>query len=125
MIKKYKYISVFSGLIISSGFAALSGCAHDDRTADRNGAIPVMPQVTTMDPIPDETEAAPQVHDSCGAVALQYLVGKPKSEIPVPLHPAQRRVVCSSCVVTMDFSPYRQTIVFDTQSVLVQSVKCG
>ncbi|ESQ73453.1 hypothetical protein [Asticcacaulis sp. AC402] len=63
--------------------------------------------------------------DQCGAAELQYLIGKPRTEIPVPLHPGKRRVVCSTCAVTMDFAADRQTVVFDTDTGLIQSVKCG
>jgi hypothetical protein len=67
----------------------------------------------------------PKPRDSCGAVSLQYLVGKPRTDIPVPVNPAMRRVVCSTCVTTRDFVSARQTITFDSQTGLVTSVKCG
>jgi hypothetical protein len=63
--------------------------------------------------------------DACGAKDMQYLVGLAKTEIPVPLNPKMRRVVCSTCAVTMDYSPERQTITFDVKTGLVTSVKCG
>lgn len=63
--------------------------------------------------------------DSCGAYALQYLIGKPRSEIPVPLEPSKRRVLCSTCVATMDFNAQRQTIVFDTETGIIKSISCG
>jgi hypothetical protein len=34
-------------------------------------------------------------------------------------------VVCSSCAVTQEFNAARQTIVYDSQTGLVRSVKCG
>jgi hypothetical protein len=67
----------------------------------------------------------PKPSDSCGAGALQYLVGKPRTDIPVPVNPAMRRVVCSTCVVTQDYISARQTITFDAQTGLVTSVRCG
>jgi hypothetical protein len=63
--------------------------------------------------------------DSCGADALQSLVGHPRTEIPVPVNPGLRRVVCSTCAVTQDYNAARQTIVYDSQTDLVRSVKCG
>src|SRR5579871_4334457 len=63
--------------------------------------------------------------DSCGAAALQYLVGKPRTDIPVPLTPSRRRVICSTCMATQEFVPYRQTITYDSNTGLVTSVKCG
>jgi len=67
----------------------------------------------------------PNPNDQCGAAALQYLVGRPRTEIPVPLQPSTRRVVCSTCVITRDYRPDRQTIVFDSDSGLIKSVACG
>lgn len=63
--------------------------------------------------------------DSCGADPLQYLVGRPRTEIPVPVNPNLRRVVCSTCVITRDYLAARQTIVYDAQTGVVQSVRCG
>ena len=67
----------------------------------------------------------PDGDDLCKAAGLQWLVGKNKREIPVPVDVVNRRVVCSTCAVTMDFSPYRQNIVFNTQTEIVESVRCG
>ncbi len=64
-------------------------------------------------------------NDQCNAQALQYLVGRPRTEIPVPLQPSTRRVVCSTCVITRDYRADRQTIVFDSDSGLIKSVTCG
>jgi hypothetical protein len=63
--------------------------------------------------------------DACGAKDLAYLVGKHRTEIPIPLHPEKRRVLCSTCAATMDFSPNRQNIVFDTKTGIIKSVTCG
>ena len=63
--------------------------------------------------------------DQCGAAELQSLVGKSKTEIPIPLMPSMRRVVCTSCPMTQDYRPDRQTILFDAATGLVTAVKCG
>ena len=83
------------------------------------------PPAVEAPPPPPPPPPAPVSKDSCGAEPLQYLVGHPHTDIPVPVNPNLRRVVCSSCVVTQDFNPGRQTIVYDAQTGLVQSVKCG
>ncbi|ESQ78858.1 hypothetical protein AEYBE204_12810 [Asticcacaulis sp. YBE204] len=70
-------------------------------------------------------EFKPVDADRCEAKALQYLVGKPRTDIPVPLEPSKRRVLCSTCAATMDFNPERQTIVFDTDTGIIKSVNCG
>ena len=64
-------------------------------------------------------------NDMCNAAPLQYLVGRPRTEIPVPLQPSTRRVVCSSCVITRDYRADRQTIVFDSETGIIKSVACG
>jgi len=88
------------------------------------------PQATPPAPAPAPRAAAapaPPVApaDACGAAPLQYLVGKPRTEIPVPVYPSRRRVVCSTCFITQDYVEERQTIVYDSETGLVKSVKCG
>ncbi|HEY1753590.1 MAG TPA: proteinase inhibitor i78, partial [Caulobacteraceae bacterium] len=80
-------------------------------------AAPPPPVVTPPPPRP-----AP---DPCGAQPLQYLVGKPRTQIPVPVDPSRRRVVCSTCATTQDHVPSRQTIIYDSNTDLVRSVRCG
>lgn len=63
--------------------------------------------------------------DLCKANELQWLVGKPKTEIPVPVDVVNRRVVCTTCPVTEDYSPYRMNIFFDAETELVEQVRCG
>jgi len=63
--------------------------------------------------------------DLCKAADLQWLVGRNKREIPVPVDVVNRRVVCTTCTVTMDFSPYRQNIFFNAQTEVVEQVRCG
>lgn len=84
--------------------------------------VPVQPA-----PAPQTQSPAlrPMANDQCGAAALQYLVGRPRTEIPVPLQPSTRRVVCSTCVITQDYRADRQTIVFDSDTGLIKSVACG
>lgn len=63
--------------------------------------------------------------DVCKAGELQWLVGKPRSEIPVPVDVVNRRVVCSACPVTEDYSPYRLNIFYNQQTGIVERVSCG
>ena len=81
---------------------------------------PVPPVAQT--PIPKAPAAPP---DQCGAYELADLVGKLKTEIPVPIDPGRRRVYCSTCMVTQDYDPTRLDIVFDVQTGLITQVKCG
>jgi hypothetical protein len=78
-------------------------------------------------PAPPQSRPAPpaQPTDTCGARDLQYLVGRPKTEIPVPVNPRNRRVTCTTCPVTMDFNAQRVNIFFDQATGIVKEVKCG
>ena len=70
--------------------AVLAGCASP---APEPPVTPAERPQTAEPVIPSRVEQK----DQCGAVALAYLVGRPKSEIPVPVDPARRRVACLSC----------------------------
>lgn len=83
-------------------------------------ATPYVTPRPSSQPRPPSTAA-----DACGAGAHAYLVGKNRSEIPVPVNPGQRRVYCSTCPVTMDFSAARLNIVYNPETDLVTEVKCG
>ncbi|WP_241209799.1 hypothetical protein [Brevundimonas fluminis] len=63
--------------------------------------------------------------DQCGAHELQWLIGKDRSEIPVPVNPYARRVTCTTCAVTEDWSPTRLNIFFDQETNKVETVRCG
>ena len=81
--------------------------------------IAVYPGPISIPPPPDHPP------DQCGAWELQGLVGKHRTAIPVPVQPSRRRVICTTCPRTMDFSPQRQTIEYDAATSLVTSVTCG
>lgn len=84
-------------------------------------AAPAPPAPTVLTP---PRMPAP-AKDACGAAAMQSLVGRPRTEIPVPVYPGRRRVVCSTCVMTQDYIASRLTIIYDSSSGLVKSVRCG
>lgn len=63
--------------------------------------------------------------DICRARDLQWLVGRPRTEIPVPVDVINRRVACTTCPVTEDYSPYRLNIFYDQQTGRVTEVRCG
>jgi hypothetical protein len=67
----------------------------------------------------------PPPPDQCGAYELAWLVGRPRTEIPVPVQPSRRRVVCESCPRTLDFRPDRVTIEYNAGSGRVTKVSCG
>ncbi|MDP2116420.1 MAG: hypothetical protein Q8J71_03385 [Brevundimonas sp.] len=75
--------------------------------------------------LPIGTRPTNPTADLCRAGELQWLVGKPKTDIPVPVDVVNRRVTCTSCPVTQDYSPYRLNILFNEQTSLVEQVRCG
>lgn len=76
-------------------------------------------------PPPPVAAKPPPVRDQCGAAQLQSLVGKPRTEIPVPLRPELQRVACTTCPVTMDFNPNRLNFFFDADSGRIREIRCG
>ncbi|MDO8409177.1 MAG: peptidase inhibitor I78 [Phenylobacterium sp.] len=80
---------------------------------------------------PPEQPAAPrptqpsQPTDQCGAAQAQRLVGRHRSEIPVPVNPGLQRVACTTCPVTMDFHPRRLNFFYDAETGLIKEVRCG
>jgi hypothetical protein len=76
-------------------------------------------------PTPTQSPPAAAASASCQASSLAWLVGKPKSAIPVPVDPSVRRVYCSTCLVTQDYIPGRTDIVFDSETGIITAVKCG
>lgn len=124
-------------LLLAMAVLVLAGCSSGPEPAPQ-GPTTFHPQPDEQAPpprpvrpapAPQQSRAEPDYHpmadDQCGAAALQYLIGKPRTEIPVPLDPGKRRVVCSTCIITQDFRADRQTITFDTDTGLIKSVKCG
>lgn len=87
-----------------------------------NGPIP--PPAESPPPIP-AYEPRPVPRDQCGAETLQHLVGQPRTEIPVPVDVSNRRVTCTDCPLTEDYSPNRLNILFDRDTELVERVYCG
>jgi hypothetical protein len=123
---------------VFAGAVALAGCtdylevdAAGHTTALPPKSRPSVPTPATAEVIPKAPEGGPDTvmvtakMDQCGAAALQYLVGRPRTEIPVSVDLSNRRVYCETCVVTDDYRPERQDIVFDGVTGRVTSVKCG
>ncbi|WP_309088725.1 peptidase inhibitor I78 [Phenylobacterium sp.] len=67
----------------------------------------------------------PKPADTCGADAVRHLVGRPRTEIPVPLKPELQRVACTTCPVTLDFNPNRLNFFFDAQTGIIKEIRCG
>jgi hypothetical protein len=106
-------------LRLTMTLAALAAAVACAPTPEPEPPPPPPPPVAKPAPAPEPPK------DQCGAAQMQYLVGKPKTEIPVPVDPSKRRVVCSTCPVTMDYRPDRLNIIFDSQTQIIKEVKCG
>jgi hypothetical protein len=112
-----------STLGVTLALGLMAGCAPSappPRPAPAPRPVPTAPSAPA--PVASAPVAPP---DQCSARDLQYLIGKPRSEIPVPADPSRRRVTCTTCPVTMDYSPTRLNILFDAQTGIIKEVKCG
>ena len=84
---------------------------------------PAAPPLPSKPPAPAVTPPSPP--DTCGANQHQHLVGRPRTEIPVPLNPERQRVACDSCPITQDYNPERLNFFFDAESGRITTVSCG
>lgn len=89
-----------------------AGCASPPPPAPRE----------TVQPPPPPT---PPPADLCRARENQHLVGRLRTEIPVPVNPSEQRVACTTCPVTMDHNPRRLNFLFDARTGIIREVKCG
>jgi hypothetical protein len=99
-----------------------------------NAPAPAAPP-TTASPQPQQPPQPPQrspirppqvsVNDQCGAAAQQGLVGRPRTEVPIPIVPDKQRVACTTCPVTLDYRPDRLNFFFDAATGIIKEVRCG
>jgi hypothetical protein len=74
---------------------------------------------------PPPTTDQPAENDTCGAKTYAWTVGKNKDQIP-PAHAGKVvRVLCTTCMMTMDFNAERVNIFFDRKTGLVTRLSCG
>jgi hypothetical protein len=113
-------------MLIAAGLAlVLAGCSSTPP-----GDLPPPPPSASQSPPPQAAAPARRpppvaIRDSCGAAALQRLVGHPRTEIPVPLEPSRQRVACTTCPVTQDYSPGRLNFFFDADTGIIKQIRCG
>ncbi len=110
-------------LAVLAGLALLAACS----SAPPAAAPPPPVEAPTPPPPapPPPPPAPPPPPDLCGAAPLQHLVGRLRSEIPVPVRPERVRVACTTCPVTMDFSPERLNFFFDAATGVIREIRCG
>lgn len=101
-------------VILGAALIALSACADS----------PPVPPPAPPKPAP-APPAPPPEPDKCGAADAQKYVGRPRTEIPVPVLPNLQRVACTTCPVTMDFNERRLNFFYDAATGVVKEVRCG
>lgn len=110
----------FSGLVLAAcATASTPGPAKGPTPAPATPAPVVRP--VTPPPAPVYEPPAP----NCRADQHQHLVGRPRSEIPVPTDPSRQRVACTTCPVTQDYREDRLNFFFDADTGIVKEVRCG
>jgi hypothetical protein len=115
-------LGMMRGLALAACIVVV-GCAAPPSAPVASQSTAAVPQKLAP-PTVSELTADPRAADRCGAAGLQYLVGRPKTEIPIPVSPGARRVICTTCPMTRDYREDRQTILFDLSTGLVTSVAC-
>jgi len=113
-----KHLPLLFGLILLSGCAAQpideAGSPHNPGPSGAEHGSDHSPRIVPL-----------ESSDTCGKGALQGLVGQLRTQIPVPVDPARRRVVCTSCAMTMDYRADRMTILFDAETGIIKELRCG
>jgi hypothetical protein len=105
-------------LVLAGLALALAACSSDP--TEVTPTAPPAPR-----PIAVQPSAPTLARDQCGAADLQGLVGKLRTDIPIPIDPTRQRVACTSCPVTMDFSPERLNFFFDAATGVIKEIRCG
>lgn len=72
-------------------------------------------------PVPPAAQPGPQ---RCDAAASQSLIGRHVGAVTFP-RDANVRVVCTTCVTTMDYNADRLNVRFDQATGIIEKVDCG
>jgi len=115
-VRAYPEVSDVSVLIAS----AMTSCRTGPGGSHRATGVAVAWVVAVVPRTPRVT-----VRDQCGASDLQGLVGRPRTEIPIPVDPNRQRVACTTCPVTLDYNPQRLNFFFDAQTGILKEIRCG
>lgn len=106
-------------------FAALLLAAACASPPAETPASPPSAPVAVGPAPPPIASPAPPTRDACGAADVQNLVGRPRTQIPVPVDPNRQRVACTTCPVTLDYRPDRLNFFFDADTGVIKEIKCG
>jgi hypothetical protein len=111
------------GLVALSGLLLVSCGAPQTQSRSALPAPVAVEQARQNQPV--GTHVPQTDADMCKAGEMQWLVGKHRREIPVPVDVVNRRVVCTTCPVTEDYSPSRLNIYYSADNGVVERVSCG
>ena len=101
-----------------------AGCAGPSLPRSK----PVVVAATVLSPapekIPESTKVLPP-RDHCRAADLQYLIGQPRTEIPVPVDMTLQRVLCATCTPGSDINSRRLNFYVDMETGRIVKIACG
>jgi len=97
-----------TGLLAACAPAPAGGNASSP-PAHNGGSMPVPPDGPTQ----------------CRADHYQRYVGRNRSELPPKPANENWRVTCTTCPVTMDYSPSRLNFFYEERTGIIREVKCG
>jgi len=127
-MKRTAFVLGLHLIALGAVVAVVSGVARPQTPMASEPSPPLTaeaPEVAQPAHAPPYIAPPTPIQSHCEAASLAYLVGKPRTEIPVPVDPTSRRVSCTTCPVTQDYRPERTDILFDAQTGLITEVKCG
>jgi hypothetical protein len=75
-------------------------------------------------PVPAPTPPSGDL-TQCRADQYQAYVGRHRNELPAKPADATWRVTCTTCPVTMDYSPSRMNVFYVQSTGIIAEVKCG
>jgi len=124
-------VKSFLFIAAMAGFA--TGCTVAPKSPGASSAITL---AGSVDRRPERTEGLflaqeamaptpPPENLLCDAPSLAYLVGRKRTDIPVPADLTRRRVACTTCPGSEDHQPLRTDILVDERTGLVTAVTCG
>jgi hypothetical protein len=104
-----------------AAFCLLGACGkgHGGAQSEAGGSKWGLPNLMSLHAGP------PPIPTSCDARSLTWLVGKPRTQIPVAADLTKRRVACTTCPTASDVQADRTDILFDAGTGRVTQVTCG
>jgi len=106
----------------TSAPTTLAGTLGDQPASTRGPSAVIAQQAMSATP---ESVAPPAPKGQCDAASLTYLIGHPRTDIPVPADLSHRRVACTTCPADGPYQPARTNILFNASTGIITAVTCG